>query len=53
MNKRLRFLVGCGCSNGRIGRYRKAIAPCPRCKSWNTTVENGIFYCADCDFEGG
>ncbi|MBR2647057.1 MAG: hypothetical protein IKD47_05845 [Clostridia bacterium] len=37
----------------QIGKYRKAKAPCPKCKSWNTTVENGIFYCADCGFEGG
>ena len=32
---------------------RKALAPCPRCKSRNTIVENGIFVCLDCDFEGG
>lgn len=31
---------------------RKALAPCPRCGLWNTTVENGIFHCMDCDFEG-
>lgn len=30
-----------------------AKAPCPRCKSWNTNVENGIFYCANCGYEGG
>ena len=30
----------------------KALAPCPRCDSWNTEVENGIFVCLDCDFEG-
>ncbi len=32
--------------------YRKAKAPCPRCGSWNTIVENNIFVCLDCDFEG-
>lgn len=32
---------------------RKAKAPCPRCGSWNTDVENNIFYCNDCEFEGG
>ena len=32
---------------------KKALAPCPRCNSWNTNVENGIFYCEDCGFEGG
>lgn len=32
---------------------RKALAPCPKCKSWNTSVENGIFFCEDCGFEGG
>lgn len=32
---------------------RKALAPCPRCGSKNTIVENGIFVCLDCDFEGG
>lgn len=31
---------------------RKAKAPCPRCGSWNTDVENSIFFCADCGFEG-
>ena len=31
----------------------KAKAPCPKCGSWNTDVENGIFYCNDCGFEGG
>lgn len=30
-----------------------AKAPCPECNSWNTNVENGIFYCEDCGFEGG
>lgn len=30
----------------------QAKAPCPRCHSWNTNVENGIFYCEDCGFEG-
>ncbi len=32
---------------------RKAKAPCPRCGSWNTIVENRIFVCLDCDYEGG
>lgn len=26
---------------------------CPRCKSSNTDVENGIAYCYDCDYEWG
>ncbi|MBQ8429647.1 MAG: trypsin-like peptidase domain-containing protein [Clostridia bacterium] len=39
-------------SNVILREARKALAPCPRCGSWNTTVENNIFYCADCDFEG-
>ena len=52
MNKRFEVVAGCGCGR-HIGRYRKAKAPCPRCKSWKTTVENGIFYCADCHYEGG
>ena len=30
----------------------KAKAPCPRCNSWNTNIQNGIFYCMDCDYEG-
>ena len=30
----------------------KAKAPCPRCKSWNTNVQNNIFYCEDCGYEG-
>lgn len=30
-----------------------ALAPCPKCGSWNTNVENGIFYCESCGFEGG
>ena len=29
-----------------------AKAPCPECNSWNTTVENGIFYCEECGFGG-
>lgn len=33
-------------------RGRKALAPCPRCNSWNTIVENNIFVCLDCGFEG-
>lgn len=32
---------------------RKANAPCPKCHSWNTTVENGIFVCHNCGFDGG
>ncbi len=32
---------------------KKAKAPCPKCNSWNTNVENGIFYCEDCGFESG
>ena len=50
-----------GSFSGRIGKYaigdrcraRKALAPCPKCGSWNTIVENGIFVCYDCGFEGG
>ena len=33
-------------------RPRKSTAPCPRCNSWNTSVENGIFYCSNCGYEG-
>jgi|GEM_PF-2976848 len=36
----------------RMLRWRKANAPCPRCGSWNTTVENNIFVCHDCGYEG-
>ena len=36
-----------------LRKKEKAIAPCPRCDSDNTFVENGIFICLDCDFEGG
>lgn len=32
---------------------RKALVPCSRCKSWETTVANGIFVCHNCGFEGG
>lgn len=32
--------------------FRKAKAPCPRCGSWNATVENDIFVCHNCGFEG-
>ena len=40
-------------SNKTITKYaEKAKAPCPKCKSWNTNVENGIFYCHNCGFEG-
>lgn len=42
-------------SGGRFEGLRKtekALAPCPRCDSDNTDVENGIFVCNDCDFEG-
>jgi len=32
----------------------KALAPCPICNSWETTVAaNGIFVCHNCGFEGG
>ena len=36
-----------------LRKKEKALAPCPRCDSWNTIVENGIFVCLDCDYEGG
>lgn len=36
-----------------IRKKEKALAPCPRCGSWNTEAENGIFVCLDCDYEGG
>ena len=26
--------------------------PCPRCGSTNGDIENGIFYCYDCEYEG-
>ena len=32
---------------------RKALAPCPKCGSWNANVENRIFHCEDCGYEGG
>lgn len=32
---------------------RPSLAPCPRCGSWNCDVENNIFYCYDCEYEGG
>lgn len=35
------------------GELKKALAPCPRCKSNETTVQNGIFVCHNCGFEGG
>lgn len=31
---------------------KKAICPCPRCRGTNGIVQNGIFYCPDCDYEG-
>ena len=34
-------------------KRRPAKAPCPRCGSWETTVENGIFHCENCNYEGG
>lgn len=40
-------------TNFRELRGRKALAPCPKCNSWNTIVENNIFVCLDCGFEGG
>lgn len=36
----------------RLLRGRKANAPCPVCGSWNTIVENNIFVCHNCGFEG-
>lgn len=35
------------------GELKKALAPCPRCKSNETTVQNGIFVCHNYGFEGG
>ena len=41
-------------SNGTdLKGRKKALAPCPRCGSWETDVENGIFYCNNCGLEGG
>lgn len=36
-----------------LQKREKAMAPCPKCHSWNTIVESGIFVCLDCDYEGG
>lgn len=32
---------------------RKALAPCPKCRSWNTYVIKDIFYCDDCGYVEG
>ena len=36
-----------------FGELKKALAPCPRCRADETTVQNGIFVCHNCGFEGG
>ena len=40
-------------NSGKNEPPKKALAPCPKCNSWETTVQNGIFVCHNCGFEGG
>ena len=35
----------------KITKYAASSKPCPRCKSTNTDLENGIYYCYDCEYE--
>ena len=42
-----------GFTDDKDKEKRKAIAPCPKCGSWNTYVENSIFVCESCDYTGG